>query len=51
MLGKPVHYKQRERWMTGRAVDLREDGCLLVEGTGGLAALRGGDIRMEEEWL
>lgn len=51
VLGKPVQYKQRERWMTGRAVDLREDGCLLVEGTGGLAALRGGDIRMEEEWL
>ena len=51
VLGKPVQYKQRERWMTGRAVDLREDDCLLVEGTGGLAALRGGDIRMEEEWL
>ena len=50
VLGKPVHYKQRERWMTGRAVDLREDGCLLVEGTGGVAALRGGEIRMEGEW-
>lgn len=50
VLGKPVQYKQRERWMTGRAVDLREDGCLLVEGTGGMAALRGGEIRMEGEW-
>lgn len=50
VLGKPVQYKQRERWMTGRAVDLREDGCLLVEGTGGVAALRGGEIRMEGEW-
>ena len=27
-----------------------EDGCLLVEGTGGVAALRGGEIRMEGEW-
>ena len=50
VLGKPVQYKQRERWMTGRAVDLREDGCLMVEGTGGMAALRGGEIRMEGEW-
>ena len=50
VLGKPVQYKQRERWMTGRAVDLREDGCLLVEGIGGVAALRGGEIRMEGEW-
>ena len=50
VLGRPVQYKQRERWMTGRAVDLREDGCLLVEGTGGVAALRGGEIRMEGEW-
>ena len=36
--------------MTGRAVDLREDGCLMVEGIGGVAALRGGEIRMEGEW-
>ena len=50
VLGKPVQYKQRERWMTGRAVDLREDGCLMVEGIGGVAALRGGEIRMEGEW-
>ena len=50
VLGKPVQDKQRERWMTGRAVDLREDGCLMVEGIGGVAALRGGEIRMEGEW-
>ncbi len=50
VLGRQVQYKQREQWVTGRAVALREDGCLLVEGAGGVAALRAGEIRMEGEW-
>lgn len=47
VLGKPIRYRQGEAWQEGVALDINEDGHLIVKTPGGCILLRAGEIQME----